>query len=108
MYHLFFRLFPTREHSNYNKFSIPLQQHEIMVLQMPVITLFITVKEINKDVGARSRIIQSYAMLLDFYGLKLIDEVTGAIWQFMYVMYLLLLLQGMLNVLKIINRDLII
>ena len=30
-----------------------------------------------KDVTARARILRSYAMMLDFYGLKLKDEVTG-------------------------------
>ena len=73
-----FRLFPTREHSNYNKFSKPLQQHEIEVLlQYFNYVLKVIFKEIMKDVTARARILRSYAMMLDFYGLKLKDEVTG-------------------------------
>mmetsp|Transcript_6467 Transcript_6467/g.7023 ORF Transcript_6467/g.7023 Transcript_6467/m.7023 type:complete len:324 (-) Transcript_6467:110-1081(-) len=57
-------LFPIREHGM-NMQSQVLQPHEITV--------------IREDPLCQKRIVKSYSLMLDFYGLKLVDEKTGEI-----------------------------
>jgi len=58
------RLFPIREQGlNWN--AQELQLHEIT--------------EIKKDKKALKRVLTSYKMMLDFYGMKLVDDKDGTI-----------------------------
>lgn len=57
-------IFPIREHGmNYQ--AKPLQRHEMVA--------------IREDPACRARVVQSYRMMLDFYGFKLVDEASGAV-----------------------------
>lgn len=58
------RLFPIRERG-LNWEAQELQLHEI--------------EKLNKDPKARKRILTSYKMMLDFYGMKLDDDKDGTI-----------------------------
>lgn len=68
-------LFPIREESPFNSSSQKLMKHEI--------------DKMTKDATVRPRLIASYCLMLEFYGMRLIDENTGEIgrgpnWQARY------------------------
>lgn len=56
-------LFPIKEYSNFNSYAQPLREHEA--------------KAITDDALAQGRVLEAYTMMLDFYGMRLLDDVTG-------------------------------
>ncbi|XP_052797814.1 uncharacterized protein LOC128229935 [Mya arenaria] len=58
-------LFPIQEKSKKNRYAVPLREHEA--------------RQISNDPETRVRVVKSYRLMLDYYGMQLVDELSGKI-----------------------------
>eukprot|EP00666_Eupelagonemidae_sp_cell4sb_P006730 gene6730-20712_t len=63
---------------HYVQWLFPKQTHGVSGACAPTLTPRVA-KELARDAGCSARLVAAYALMLDFWGLELADEETGAV-----------------------------